>query len=216
MQKQELIDRLLDCSRTLQELAEHLRQTELPAPAPADTTAPADSADASPAAEDKADDAPPAAKPPAAEPAKNSNPLARLLAGYTPPKFELPGGGNPLQLFNLFGGRLPGGAGGGNLPSTLAELHDNPEILSMLDRVAADPQSLSALSALTGQDPQRLQAVLQSLTPPATAPAVTVPAAIPAEAPLSAAAPPVSDATAHLNSLLAEWHWQPYARVWQS
>lgn len=211
MQKQELIDRLLDCSRTLQELVEHLRQTELSAPDPADTAAPADA----PAAEDKADDAPPAAKPPAAEPAKNSNPLARLLAGYTPPKFDLPGGGNPLQLFNLFGGRLPGGAGGGNLPSTLAELHDNPEILSMLDRVTADPQSLSALSALTGQDPQRLQAVLQSLTPATAAPEVTVPAAIPAEAPLPAA-PPVSDATAHLNSLLAEWHWQPYARVWQS
>lgn len=223
MNKQDLIDRLLDCSQTLQTLAEHLQASEPPTPAD-ETPAPAGDA-AAPAGdvEASADDEPspaeaaeaaPAAK---AEPPKNVNPLAKLLAGFTPPNLNLPGGGNPMQLLNMFGGGLPG-IPGGNLPGTLAELHDNPQLMGMINQVAANPQSLSMIASLTGQDPQHLQAMLQSLNRAAAAPAVEAAAPAAEAAPVIAAAPapmPVPSATAHLDSLLAEWHWQPYARVWQ-
>lgn len=233
MNKQDLIDRLLDCSQTLQTLAEHLQATE-PAAAADETDTPVNDAEVSacdePApAEDvtveaAAEKAAPAAK---AEPPKNTNPLAKLLSGFTPPNLNLPGGGNPMQLLNMFGGGLPA-IPGGNLPGTLAELHDNPQLMGMLNQVAANPQSLSMIASLTGQDPQHLQAMLQSLNPAAAAPAAeTIAPAAEAAAPVIAAATaptpapmpapmPVPSATAHLDNLLAEWHWQPYARVWQS
>ncbi len=231
MNKQDLIERLLDCSQTLQTLAEHLQAAEPAAPA-GDADASAD--DAAVAADDEptppvnaevlADDEPvsaetaEAAAPAKAEPPKNVNPLAKLLSGFNPPNLNLPGGGNPMQLLNMFGGGLPG-IPGGNLPGTLAELHDNPQLMSMINQVAANPQSLSMIASLTGQDPQHLQAMLQSLAPAAAAPVVETAAPAAEAAPVIATAPtpmPVPSATAHLDSLLAEWHWQPYARVWQS
>ena len=130
-----------------------------------------------------------------------------------------------MQLLNLFGSGMPS-IPGGNLPSTLAELHDNPQLMNILNQVAANPQSLSMIASLTGQDPQHLQAMLQSLNPAAAVPAAeTITPAAEAAAPVITAAPtpapmpapmPVPSATAHLDNLLAEWHWQPYARVWQN
>ena len=182
---------------------------------------------------------------------------------------------NPLNLLNMLGGNPLGSLGslmnpaglaglgsksGLNLPTTLTELHDNPQILNMVNQIAANPQSLSMLSQLTGQNPQQLQTMLQALNPaPAAAATETVnnavaetaapsslndisglisglgnllggnfnqqqPAANPVTTvnnlPTNAAsaamqAMPITPATAHLDNLLAQWHWQPYARVWK-
>ncbi len=233
MNKQDLIDRLLDCSQTLQTLAEHLQAAEPAAPADEGETlagnVPASVCDAEASLCDESVPAEEAETSAKAEPPKNTNPLAKLLAGFTPPNLNLPnlaGGGNPMQLLHMFGGGLPG-TSGGNLPGTLAELHDNPQLMGMINQVAANPQSLSMIASLTGQDPQHLQAMLQSLNPTAAAPAaetvtaaaeaapVIAAAAAPTPAPMPAPVP-VPSATAHLDNLLAEWHWQPYARVWQS
>lgn len=242
MNKQELIERLLDCSRSLQQLAEHLQAAEL-------TEAPLDSAEAADEPADKiaaeaADEAvievtaEAAADEPTDEAAANAdtvkasaaNPFARLFAGLGQNSGSIPANANPFNLLNMLaGGKSPlmggipglsGLSGGMNLPGTLAELHDNPQIMSMLNQVAANPQSLNLISSLTGQSPEALQAALQSLqpngaaapampveaTPVAAAPAAAISAAVPAAAP---------SATAHLDNLLAEWHWQPYARVWE-
>lgn len=230
MNKQDLIDRLLDCSQTLQTLAEHLQAAELITLADeneatiCNTEHSTDNDTATPenvSIETEAEKTAPAAK---AEPPKNTNPLAKLLSGFTPPNLNLPGG-NPMQLLNLFGSGMPS-IPGGNLPSTLAELHDNPQLMNILNQVAANPQSLSMIASLTGQDPQHIQAMLQSLNPAAAVPATeTIAPAAEAAAPVITAAPtsapmpapmPVPSATAHLDNLLAEWHWQPYARVWQN
>ena len=230
MNKQDLIDRLLDCSQTLQTLAEHLQAAEPITLADenegtiCNTGHSTDNDTATPenvSIETEAEKTAPAAK---AEPPKNTNPLAKLLSGFTPPNLNLPGG-NPMQLLNLFGSGMPS-IPGGNLPSTLAELHDNPQLMNILNQVAANPQSLSMIASLTGQDPQHLQAMLQSLNPAAAVPAAeTITPAAEAAAPVITAAPtpapmpapmPVPSATAHLDNLLAEWHWQPYARVWQN
>lgn len=230
MNKQDLIDRLLDCSQTLQTLAEHLQAAEPITLADenegtiCNTEHSTDNDTATPenvSIEIEAEKTAPAAK---AEPPKNTNPLAKLLSGFTPPNLNLPGG-NPMQLLNLFGSGIPS-IPGGNLPSTLAELHDNPQLMNILNQVAANPQSLSMIASLTGQDPQHLQAMLQSLNPAAAVPAAeTITPAAETAAPVITAAPtpapmpapmPVPSATAHLDNLLAEWHWQPYARVWQN
>jgi hypothetical protein len=183
-------------------------------------------------------------------------------------------GANPLgNLANLGGlanlGNLAG-LGSKPLPTTLAELHDNPQLLGMLNNVAENPQMLNMLATLTGQDAKTLQSALQSLQPAA---AVSDNVTETAEITESAAAPSPTQAqtasaaadilrtnptvntgnlltslmqlsqpnmtnmsnmanmanlqqapiqnmpqtpTAHLDSLLAEWHWQPYARAWIS
>jgi hypothetical protein len=155
------------------------------------------------------------------------------------------------------------GIGSKPLPTTLAELHDNPQLLGMLNNVAENPQMLNMLATLTGQDANTLQSALRSLQPTDTSTAAAAEATEAAEtaAPnptqaqtASAAAdilrtspginagnllsslmqssqtaapgmqtPPMQNManvpqtpTAHLDSLLAEWHWQPYARAWIS
>lgn len=165
--------------------------------------------------------------------ASAANPFARLFAGLNLGG-GVPSGANPFNLMNMLAGGkggLPGlgglaGMGGGNLPSTLAELHDNPQLMNMLSQVANNPQSLNVMSGLTGQSPEALQAALNSLQPAAapiapTAPANATPAAVAQPMltlnPAAIAAPQMMtnpSATAHLDSLLAEWHWAPYARVW--
>ena len=194
MNKQDLIDRLLDCSQTLQTLAEHLQAAEPITLADenegtiCNTEHSTDNDTATPenvSIETEAEKTAPAAK---AEPPKNTNPLAKLLSGFTPPNLNLPGG-NPMQLLNLFGSGMPS-IPGGNLPSTLAELHDNPQLMNILNQVAANPQSLSMIASLTGQDPQHLQAMLQSLNPAAAVPAAeTITPAAEAAAPVITAAP---------------------------
>lgn len=172
-----------------------------------------------------------APKPTSAAPrADASNPFARLFAGLN--LGGIPNGANPFNLMNMLTGGL-GGLGGNlgnmNLPKTLAELHDNPQVMNIINQVAANPQSLNMLAQLSGQNPETLQAALSALqstgTPPIsaatpiTAP-VAAPVAPPVQAPLmqaQAIAPNIvqaTPATAHLDSLLAEWHWGPYARVW--
>lgn len=207
------------------------------------------------------------------------NPLAQLFGGLKLPNMPNinTSAPNPLNLLNMLGGNPLGNLGGLmnpaglaglgsksglNLPTTLTELHDNPQILNMVNQVAANPQSLSMLSQLTGQNPQQLQTMLQALNPAPTAATETVNNAVAETAapsslndisglisglgnllggnlnqqpavnppnpvnnlPTNAAvisnntamqAMPVTPATAHLDNLLAQWHWQPYARVWK-
>lgn len=229
MNKQELIDCLLDCSRRLAQLAEHLQNWQPPdevAPTDiaADTIAKAVVEAAPDEAVDTVNDAvidvntvdvEPAAPPAPTVKASAANPFARLFAGLNPGGTNLPAGSNPFNLLNMLGGGMPG-FGSGNLPTTLAELHDNPQIMNILSQVAGNPQSLNMLSSLTGQSPAALQGALNSLQPTVEAtPAAATPAA-PAPIPAAAAAPmpAVPSATAHLDNLLAEWHWGPYARVW--
>lgn len=227
MNKQELIERLLDCSRALSRLAEDLQTAEAEdaaAGAPAFESAEAEEA---PAEDCPKADAPPAETPPAEVKASAANPFARLFAGLGQTGGSIPIGANPFNLLNMLasgkGIGLPGlnpGEGGLNLPETLTELHDNPQVLGMLNRVASNPQSLNLISSLTGQSPAALQSALQSLQPAPAEPAPALPAAaaMPAVAPAAAmpAAPqlPPAPGATHLDSLLAEWHWQPYARVW--
>ena len=135
-----------------------------------------------------------------------------------------------------------------SLPTTLAELHDNPQLLGMIKNVSNNPQMLNILAGLTGQDSQTLQQTLQSLQPNAAAAAANTASAAAADTvnaainptvaenaapaapmpninfnPMAAVAPtnpmpsmPTSNLpdTPYLDSLLAEWHWQPYARAW--
>jgi len=183
----------------------------------------------------------------------NNNPFAKIvnnLLNKPLPNASNMSGFNPLQM--LAGGLpglsglngLPGlgGFGGLNtqsLPTTLAELHDNPQLLGMLKNVSSNPQMLNMLSVLTGQDSQTLQKTLQGLQPGAAPaenitpnnaqPAQTAQAspntAAPQTAPtFSAAAMPNAisndlpanvSTTPYLDSLLNEWHWQPYARAWE-
>lgn len=157
--------------------------------------------------------------------ASANNPFARLFAGLNVNNGGVPNGANPFNLLNMLAGGKGGlpGLGGlpgitNNLPTTLTELHDNPQLMNMLNQVANNPQSLNMMSGLTGQSPEALQAALNSLQPgatPAAAPmaTATVPTAPAPTLPPIAAAPAVTP-TAHLDSLLAEWHWGPYARVW--
>lgn len=162
--------------------------------------------------------------------ASASNPFARLFAGLNVNNGGVPNGANPFNLLNMLAGGKGGLPGLGNLagmpgltnnlPTTLTELHDNPQLMNMLSQVANNPQSLNMMSGLTGQSPEALQAALNSLqagatpaaTPIATATIPTAPA--PTLPPIAAAPAVTPTATAHLDSLLAEWHWGPYARVW--
>lgn len=152
--------------------------------------------------------------------ASAANPFARLFAGLNV-SGGVPLGANPFNLLNqLAGGKagLPSLNLGANLPGTLAELHDNPQIMGMISQVAGNPQSLNVLSGLTGQSPEALQSALASLQQtPGAAPTPQAAPAPPAPtlAPLPAA-PVIAEptATAHLDSLLTQWHWAPYARVW--
>lgn len=176
--------------------------------------------------------------------ASRDNPFARLFSGLNQNAPNIPAAANPFNLLNMLaggkGGGLGnlgglgslgglGGLGGMNLPTTLAELHDNPQIMNILNQVAANPQSLNMLSNLTGQSPETLQAALGALQPAAATPAAPPPTApvaaappvtqMPQPMPIASAAPQMAtmenmSATAHLDSLLAEWHWSPYARVW--
>lgn len=248
MTKQEFIDKLLECSEILRRLAEHLESwdctsedIELCADVADDMTTDnnADSAVIADNAVNEADaeitemvaeTAPHSAHPQAGP----TNPFARLFSGLNQNTPNIPAAANPFNLLNMLaGGKGSGlsglsGMSGMNLPSTLAELHDNPQIMSMLNQVASNPQSLNMISGLTGQSPEALQAALNALQPAASAAPTTPPAPPVVNAP---AAPPMAQvmpmsgapqmvaaenmsATAHLNSLLAQWHWSPYARVW--
>lgn len=192
----------------------------------------------------------------------NNNPFAKIvnnLLSKPLPNAANMSGFNPLQMLtgglggmpNLNGlAGLPGlsnlpGLNQQSLPTTLAELHDNPQLLGMLKNVSNNPQMLNMLAGLTGQDAQTLQQTLQSLQPNAAAPtAAAAPintnvnpmaenaatAAAPQTMPNipmgninplnTATMPPIPNptdslpATPYLDSLLAEWHWQPYARAW--
>ena len=198
----------------------------------------------------------------------NNNPFAKIVSNLLnkplPNANSMPGF-NPLQM--LTGGlagmsNMPGipglsgltglpGLNQQSLPTTLAELHDNPQLLGMIKNVSNNPQMLNMLAGLTGQDSQTLQQTLQSLQPNAAANAASAASAASAAAadtvnaainptvaesaapaapmpninfnPMAAAAStnsmpsmPTSNLpeTPYLDSLLAEWHWQPYARAW--
>lgn len=223
------------------------------------------------------------------KPAANPFQLLSSLAGTGNTGSLIPGLASLGNLGNLGGlGALPG-ISTQTLPTTLAELHDNPQLLAMLRGVSNNPQMINMLSNITGQDSQTLLRALQSLQPqPAAQPHIEeakaetnadVPAETPlietkteevagakAEAPQEAeveaapqsiaafaadlaaknfndnigrnqieqplptlaqtqaaaadiratnpAASAVGPADSYLDSLLAEWHWQPYARVW--
>lgn len=162
--------------------------------------------------------------------ASANNPFARLFAGLNVNNNGVPNGANPFNLLNMLAGGKGGlpGLGGlpgmpgltNNLPTTLTELHDNPQLMNMLSQVANNPQSLNMISGITGQSPEALQAALNSLqagatpaaTPMATPTIATTPA--PTLPPIATTQAVTPTATAHLDSLLAEWHWGPYARVW--
>lgn len=281
MTKQQLISHLLSLSRSLQNLADMLQNlpdtdftdawqppTEISAEILLDEPEIKEPEIDQPKTEPKIDKTPDTPKP---QPQPPFNPLAQLFGGLklpNMPQINTPGA-NPLNLLNILNmsgtnplGNLSniGGKSGLNLPTTLTELHDNPQILNMVNQVAANPQTLSMLSQLTGQNPQQLQTLLQGLNPTsqAAAEAITETAAATPSAPndisnllsvfgnlfggnlgqqpavtpinnqptpinnlpTNAAAAamqamPVTPATAHLDNLLAQWHWQPYARVWK-
>ncbi len=185
----------------------------------------------------------------------NNNPFAKIINNLLSkpiPNANNLGAFNPLQMLTGGLGGLPGGLSGlpgglsnlpglngQSLPATLAELHDNPQLLGMIKNVSNNPQMLNMLSALTGQDSQTLQQTLQSLQPkpdnitaqPNSQPGVqsdvqpTIQAAArqaaipqteftPLNIANSADAAGSLPSTPYLDSLLAEWHWQPYARAW--
>ena len=301
MTKQQLISHLQSLSRSLQNLADMLQNLPdidfdadltdtLQPPTEISAEIIIDDTDNSKTNKTQ-DDTPTTTKPDAPKPSSQMpfNPLGMLFGGLKLPNMSNTNtpGANPLSLLNMFGGNafgnplgnLLGNAGGLNLPTTLTELHDNPQILNIINQVAANPQTLSMLSQLTGQNPQQLQTMLQGLNPaPAAAPTPAVetvtaaatsetaaataaatpatpatpapsaptdisgllgslgsllggnlgqqppaansPVNIPNNLPANAAsaamqAMPVTPATAHLDNLLAQWHWQPYARVWK-
>lgn len=275
MNNQELICRLRETGQALEALAERLSGLG------PDEYSDADSVEQ---AEDNARDR--SEKPKAA-----ANPFARIMEGVMAKP-----GVNPFQLLagmsnlgGISGMSSLSGLGGLNalsslgsqsLPTTLAELHDNPQLLAMLRGVSNNPQMLNMLSGLTGQDSQTLLRALQSLQPGAKPAEKAVSGAITDETPLKAAneasaeavgeaaqpangnlatiaaeaaaknlaeafSRPNAEAAAanpepiatpaqsmaaaadirrtaanapagstYLDSLLAEWRWQPYARVW--
>lgn len=297
MNNQELISRLRDAGQALETLARHLDSLE-------DIEITEDTGEDDKKENKKADKNEDKPKP-------NNNPFARLLDGAMSRPTA-----NPFQLLSSLAGLggdrslIPGlaslsnignignlgglGAISGistqNLPTTLAELHDNPQLLAMLRGVANNPQMINMLSGITGQDSQTLLRALQSLQPQPAAqahseksPAAGQPAEIPlieaktediAEAKAEAAqeaeaeaapqtiaafaadlaaknfnnntqsntqvlnqieqplptpaqtqaaaadirmtnpANSVNPTDSYLDTLLAEWHWQPYARVW--
>lgn len=190
---------------------------------------------------------------------QNNNPFAKIinnLLNKPLPNANNLGALNPLQMLT---GGLPGGLSGlpgglsnlpglnnQSLPATLAELHDNPQLLGMIKNVSNNPQMLNMLSVLTGQDAQTLQQTLQSLQPnpennimqasaqsavqPNVQPTIQPSAQSSAQPIAQTVVPPTEfaslnipnpieaagnlPATPYLDSLLAEWHWQPYARAW--
>lgn len=250
----ELLERLRECSRAIDQLISHLSATESLPEATVNIaldvemhSAAAEEADDSPdvtavamdevtdvmneaekiievnveKAGAKVENVPTNGKPTTATnvQASAANPFARLFAGLNV-QGGVPLGANPFNLLNQLAGGKGGLPGIGNLPGTLAELHDNPQIMGMISQVAGNPQSLNVLSGLTGQSPEALQSALASLqgdVAPMAAPVPPTPPAPPAAtlAPLPAA-PMMAEptATAHLDSLLTQWHWAPYARVW--
>lgn len=290
MNNQELISRLRDAGQALETLARHLDSLE-------DIEITEDTGKKN-KDENKNEDKPKPNVSPFARlldgamsrPTANPFQLLSSLAGLGGDRSLIPGLASFSNIGNLGGlGAIPG-ISTQNLPTTLAELHDNPQLLAMLRGVANNPQMINMLSGITGQDSQTLLRALQSLQPqPAAqahsekAPAADKPAEIPlieakaentaeakaedaqeTEAKIEAEAAPqtiaafaadlaaknfnsstqglnqieqplptpaqtqaaaadirmtnpansVNPNDSYLDTLLAEWHWQPYARVW--
>lgn len=200
------------------------------------TTVPADAATTQTAADTTPDTVP---QTPAAASRPHQPPLANMLgnllrggmpgvSGGIPglPGLNLPGLPNLAGLMNP-GGSLPG-VDMQNMPKSLEELQANPQLMSMLDSVRNNPHMLNMISSLSGLDTNKITQALQSIQPQAAATpaqsaaatadimrttpqaAVQLPQLAAQTMPQTAAPRPVG----HLDSLLSEWRWQPYARVW--
>ena len=115
-----------------------------------------------------------------------------------------------------------------NIPKSMEELQANPQLMSMLDNVRNNPQMLNMISSISGLDSSRIAQALQSIHQPAEAATPAQSAAAAADIMLAAAPTvpgipqpqmaqlPQTAPVRHLDSLLNEWRWQPYARVWSS
>ena len=126
--------------------------------------------------------------------------------------FKIPG------LGNLFGGNMLGGLFGGlpnmnNLPKTMEELQQNPQMLQMLQNLPNNPQLLNAVSQLGGVDKEQILSALSGLSGDAapTPPTVTVaapPPGIPHWQPESLSLKRGCAGGDPLERLLTRWHWR--------
>ncbi len=224
----DLIQRLRETSRALDALAEHLSELEnhdQDSELQELQDQPTDRQDDRPNDQQAAVQAEAQAQPQAANPPKQvKSPLANMLGNI----LRGPNNGNPglPGLSGMLGG-MPG-IDMQNMPKSLEELQANPQLMAMLNSVRGNPQMLNMLSSLSGLDSNQIMQALQSIQPqggPTATPAQSAAAtadilrATPAPAMSAMQMPqpqqqPQASSSGYLNSLLKEWRWQPYARVW--
>lgn len=233
----DLIQRLRETSRALDELAEHL--SELADCHPEDREADVDSncrtnreadrcADCDKTECDKKDDKTDCDKADCSEANSQPRQTGSTTQQNQQPKPPLANMlGNLMRGVNTAGQGMPGLPGlnmaniPANIPKSMEELQANPQLMSMLDNVRNNPQMLNMISSISGLDSSRIAQALQSIHPPAEAatPADIMLAAAPAAPGIpqpQTAQLPQAAPVRHLDSLLNEWRWQPYARVWSS
>ena len=243
----DLIQRLHETSRALDELAEHLSELQSCHPADreadgdadcredrgADRCADCDEADADKKDCDEANSQPRQTNSNTQQNQQQKPPLANMLgnlmrgvnpAGQGMPNLPgLPGMPGMPGLPGLNMANIPA-----NIPKSMEELQANPQLMSMLDNVRNNPQMLNMISSISGLDSSRIAQALQSIHQPAEAATPAQSAAAAADIMLAAAPTvpgipqpqmaqlPQTAPVRHLDSLLNEWRWQPYARVWSS
>lgn len=126
--------------------------------------------------------------------------------------FKLPG-------LNMFGGNMFGSLFGGlpnlnNLPKTLAELQQNPQLMQMLQNLPNNPQMLDAVSRVGGVDKEQILSALAGLNTDA-APAATqtiampdLPKGTPFWQPETLSLKRGAAKGDPLERLLTRWHWR--------